>query len=89
MAGRKFALIIMIPGERANRSATMKISSIHSKPFWTPKLTEAANKLRDAKKVYNNRNTITNKEAYDSAKENFDSMRKSECERFILGKLKT
>jgi len=66
--------------------ATYKKSSIHSKPFWTDKLTKASQVLRDAKKLYSKRNTISNKAALDSAKEQFDTMRKDECQKFILEK---
>ena len=64
----------------------VKVSSIHSKPFWTPQLTVAADKLRDAKKEFMKRNTLSTKEMYEAAKESFDTMRKTECERFILSK---
>ena len=68
--------------------ARKKKSTIHSKPYWTPKLTEAANKLKLAKKEYSKRNTLSNKKVYDEAKESFDEMRKQECQKFILNKTK-
>lgn len=62
--------------------------SIHSKPYWTDKLTIAAKELRCAKKNYMKRNTISNKNVLDEAKERFDTMRKNECQKFILEKTK-
>ena len=61
-----------------------KTLSAHSKPFWTPQLTESAKILRGAKRAYSKRNTLSNKEALDSAKEEFDELRKRECQNFIL-----
>ena len=68
--------------------AKCKISSVHSKPYWTKALTDASNTLRAATKVYSKRNTHVNKLALESAKENFEDTRKSECQKFVLSKTK-
>ena len=47
-----------------NANSKLKISSIHSKPYWTPLLTDLSNKLRDAQKVYLERNTDSNLAAH-------------------------
>ena len=65
-------------------SCKTKVSSIHSKPFWTKELTESSKVLREAKKAYTKRNTLSNKDVMDLAKEKFDEMRKRECQNFIL-----
>lgn len=62
--------------------------SIHSKPYWTDKLSIAAKELRYAKKNYMKRNTPSNKTILDEAKEKFDTMRKNACQNFILEKTK-
>ena len=65
-------------------SCKTKVSSIHSNPFWTKELTESSKVLREAKKAYTKRNTLSNKDVMDLAKEKFDEMRKRECQNFIL-----
>ena len=69
-------------------SCKTKISSIHSKPFWTKALTISSTNLRKAKKAYSKRNTLSNEETMDAAKEEFDTLRKAECQSFILMKTK-
>ena len=66
--------------------AKMKKLSRHSKPFWTPMLTELCDKMRKARKAYQKRNTDDRKEEYRKAKEAFDDARKKECENFIINK---
>ena len=56
--------------------ATYKQSTVHSKPYWTEKLTRMSLALRKAKKLYSKRNTLSNKTALDEAKETFDGARK-------------
>ena len=65
-----------------------KKSTIHSKPFWTEKLTLLCNEMRKARKAFQKRNTDPNLENFISAKEKFDEERKNECEKFILEKTK-
>ena len=43
-----------------------KKSCIHSKPYWTKELTIASTDLRQAKKNYSKRNTLSNKELLES-----------------------
>ena len=66
--------------------ATLKKSTKHSKPYWTDQLTVMSLALRKAKKIYQQRNTLSNKAALDEAKESFDKTRKSECQKFLLDK---
>ena len=63
-----------------------KRSSVHSKPYWTKNLTTASKALKEAKKHYSKRNTPSNKEALDCAKDYFNNMRKTECQDFLLKK---
>ena len=42
--------------------STTKIFSAHSKPFWTATLTELCDKMREARKRYQKRNTPMNLE---------------------------
>ena len=77
--------------DRTINEATLKFSkckklSTHCKPYWTKELTEASKALRIDKKSYLKRNTLSNKAIMDLAKEKFDSMRISECRKFILNK---
>ena len=77
--------------DRTINEATLKFSqckkvSTHCKPYWTKDLTEASKKLRIAKKSYLKKNTISKKAIMDLAKETFDSIRKSEGQKFILNK---
>ena len=60
--------------------------STHCKPYWTKELTEASKALRIAKKSCLKRNTISDKAIMDLAKEKFDAMRISECQKFIFNK---
>lgn len=71
-----------------SKFANYKKSSVHSKPYWTKDLSEASKLLRNAKKNYLKRNTLTNKATMDLAKEYFDTIRKTECQNFILKKTK-
>ena len=73
----------------SKENGKFKKSCIHSKPYWTDELSVASNALRDAKKSYGKRNTLSNKEALDKAKDTFDQLRKSECQKFILDKTKS
>ena len=66
-----------------------KKSTIHSKPYWTPTLTELSIKLRDATSAYKQRNTDPNQEKMEEAKLNFDSERKKQCQEFIINQTKT
>ena len=65
-----------------------KISSDHSKPYWTNKLTKLCNEMRQAWKNYCKRNTNINKERLIQAKKLFDDERKLECQEFLLRKTK-
>ena len=65
-----------------------KRTTRHSKPYWTDKLTELCNRMRTARRVYNKRNTDSNKEEMNATKELFDLERKKACEDFILEKTK-
>ena len=67
-------------------NAKMKKLSRHSKPFWTPMLTELCDKMRKARKAYQKRNTDDRKEEFRKSKEAFDEARKKECENFIINK---
>ena len=62
----------------------MKLTSKHSKPYWTPMLSTLAKKLRKSSKAYIKRNTDHNKEKLLEAKEHFDKERKRECQEFII-----
>ena len=66
--------------------STTKIFSAHSKPFWTKSLTELCDKMREARKRYQKRNTPMNAENYRVAKETFDDARKEEVQKFLLQK---
>ena len=63
-----------------------KVITIHSKPYWTQELTELCNKMKEARKFYQRRNTDINEQKLKEAKEQFDQARKRECEKFILSK---
>ena len=63
-----------------------KTITIHSRPYWTPELTILCNKMKDARKFYQQRNTDLNEKRLKEAKEEFDNARKKECEKFILTK---
>ena len=65
-----------------------KISSAHSKPYWTRELTTLCDKMRDARKRYAKRNTDTNKDRYTNTKDIFDAARKQECQDFLIRKTK-
>ena len=75
--------------DRTINEATLKFSkckklSTHCKPYWTKEPTESSKALSIAKKSYLKRNTFSNKAIMDLAKEKFDSMRISQCQKFIL-----
>ena len=70
------------------KHAEKKISTPHSKPYWTAELTELSKKLRAARKSYNKRNTDPNKEKLINAKSEFDEKRKKACGDFIMNKAK-
>ena len=70
------------------KHGTKKISSGHSKPYWTRKLTILCNEMRQARKSYCKRNTHSNKDRLIQAKELFDDERKRECQEFLLRKTK-
>ena len=86
---RKWELLNDAIHKATKETCATKISSVHSKPYWTSQLTEASKHLRDAKKAYGKRNTISNKEKLDTAKEFFDELRKKECQKFILMRTKS
>ena len=68
--------------------AEKKISTSHSKPYWTEELSELSKNLRVARKSYNLRNTDPNKEKMIEVKNEFDEKRKKACSDFIMGKTK-
>lgn len=59
--------------------SSTKISTVHSKPYWTNGLSVASIELRKAMKNYTKRNTSTNIEALNIAKDKFEQLRKREC----------
>ena len=61
-----------------------KKSSNHSKPYWTESLTTLSQNLRAARKNYIKRNTESNLNKLNEAKENFDEERKIACQNFII-----
>jgi len=69
-----------------SKFATHKKSTPHSKPYWTDRLSQMSKALREAKRLYMKRNTLSNKTALDDAKNLFDETRKKECQKFILTK---
>ena len=69
-----------------SKFATHKKSTPHSKPYWTDRLSQMSKVLREAKRLYMKRNTLSNKAALDHAKGLFDETRKKECQKFILTK---
>ena len=73
----------------SNKHGKLKKSTRYSKPYWTKKLTELLNTMRDSRRTYNRRNTDPNKEAMSIAKDQFDNERKKACEDFILEKTKS
>ena len=70
------------------KHAKKKISTPHSKPYWTEELTKLSKKLRAARKCYSKRNTDLNKETLIKAKTEFDEKRKEACSEFIMNKAK-
>ena len=76
-------LVKAIATSTDNNSST-KNPSPHSKPFWTPSLVLLEEKLRDARKKYNLRNTDANKEEMMTVLEEFDQVRRKECHDWIL-----
>ena len=69
-----------------NKHGEKKIITTHSKPFWTPQLSELRDRMNEASKCYAKRNTDRNEENLLLAKEAFDEARKQECKNFILEK---
>ena len=67
-------------------NAKMKKVCSHSKPFWTPKLTQLCNEMRAARKAYQKRNTDDRKDKMVETKERFDEARIEECQNFIMNK---
>ena len=65
-----------------------KIVTPHSKPFWTPELTDLRDQMNKASELYYKRNTDRNEEMLKEAKEAFDDARKKACENFLLDKTK-
>ena len=63
-----------------------KIITSHSKPYWTQELTILCDRMKEARKFYQRRNTDINEQKLKEAKEQFDEARKKECEKFILSK---
>ena len=63
-----------------------KQTTIHDKPYWNKALTDASDELKDAKWCYMKRNTTPNRSRLAVARENFEAIRKEECQRFILEK---
>ena len=63
-----------------------KISSSHSKPYWTAELTRLCNEMRQARWKYCKRNTDANKDTLNTTKEAFDNARKKECQDFLIQK---
>ena len=63
-----------------------KVSSVHSKPYWTPELTRLCDEMREARTRYCKRNTDTNQEVLTAKKDTFDNARKKECQDFLLQK---
>ena len=71
-----------------SKHCTRKKSTIHSKPYWTKNLTRLCEEMRRTRKIYQKRNTDSNKLNMILAKETFDEARKYECEKFIMEKTK-
>ena len=59
-------------------NSKMKKLSRHSRPFWTPKLTQLCDEMRKARKKYQKRNTDDRKDEWMRCKEIFDEARKKE-----------
>ena len=68
------------------KHATKKISSCHSKPYWTEELTRLCEIMRAARRKYCKRNTDKNKENLYDSKLAFDNTRKQECQDFLIKK---
>ena len=68
------------------KHATKKISSHHSKPYWTKELTRLCEIMRAARRKYCKRNTDKNKENLYDSKLEFDNTRKQECQDFLIKK---
>ena len=68
------------------RHGDKKVCSNHSKPYWTNNLTRLCDEMREARTMYNKRNTPTNRERLNQAKELFDDERKKECQDFLIKK---
>ena len=61
-----------------------KKSCRHSKPYWTAKLTELAERLKIARKNYIKRGTTDNYQLLNNAKTEFDDERKNACQNFLI-----
>ena len=68
------------------KHATKKISSCHSKPYWTEELSRLCEIMRAARRKYCKRNTDKNKENLYDSKLAFDNTRKQECQDFLIKK---
>ena len=75
--------------EATSKCSQKKTVSPHSKPYWTKKLTELSKTLMAAQKRYTKRNTDDNHAAFKLAYEEFNALRKNECQQFILKKTST
>ena len=69
-----------------NNHGEKKVISMHSRPYWTKELERLCREMREARKIYNRRNTDANAEKLKVAKETFDEERKNECRAFIMKK---
>ena len=72
-----------------SKHSVTKKSTTHSKPYWTDNLTSLCNKMREARKAYQHRNTDYRKQEMIKTKEEFDIARKDECEKFIIEQTKS
>ena len=73
----------------SNLHGKIKKSSIHSRPYWTKKLTLLRDEMKEARGRYNRRNTDRNKDLMIEAKELFDNERKQACQDFIIDATKS
>ena len=62
---------LAILGEATRKNIPAKIVSVHSKPFWTKKLTELLETLVEVRKKHDRRSTPNNKICLDKEKDNF------------------
>ena len=66
----------------------MKKCSQYSKPYWTSSLSTLSDNLRAARKSYIKRNTDTNLQKLNDAREAFNNERKTACQDFLINKAK-